>query len=169
MENGKCDLSSALRLVYVSSLISVCMLVWTLIIDEFQRYNFNPPWEMVEMSAALRINVDGTISRKSEYKCHSRFKDSYIKLSSYLRVACATGRKSKRFSTYEAFPESFEIPWKIRVSRYHRETLFRHDKTRRCELLTCCQGPVLLPFSFFPPPSLSSFTPSSALHPLSRL
>ena len=71
------------------------------------------------------------------------------------------GRKSKQFSTYEA--GSFEILWKICVSQYHRETIPRHDKTRRCELLVCSQDPVLLSFFLRRP---SSFTPSSSLHPL---
>ena len=61
------------------------------------RYNFNLHRRKVQMSAAPRINVDATISRKSEYKCHWRFKDSYINLSSYSRVACATEENRNSF------------------------------------------------------------------------
>lgn len=85
------------------------------------------------MSAVLRINVDATISRKSQNECHSGFKahtSQAIRLCSYrLRE-----RKSEIVSVGEN-PDSREILWKKYACKCHGEILsfnaMEHDIVNR--------------------------------------
>lgn len=119
------------------------------------------------VSSAKNKYVDATISRKSGYKCHSRFKDSYIKLSSYLRVACATEENRNSFPRTKLSPPSLSRSREKYAC--HSIIVEPSPDTIKHDVASCSRvamAPCLSPSFFLP---LSSFTPSSALHPLSRL